>query len=338
MQGAKKNIPRIAITVGDPNGIGPEIILKALSKGLFREVEFLILGPKQLFLESVKSLGPVLQVTLELDNEQLSDYNFDDGNIVFVKLPGFREEAVTIGKVTEYGGLIAAESLHLGIALGRKNQIDAIVTAPLSKQALHQAGYSYPGHTEFLAHGFGVDDVVMLMISGDFRVGLVTTHCALSHVPRLISVEAILKKIRIIDDDLRRRFNIVSPKIAVSALNPHAGEAGLFGNEEIESITPAINQAQSEGINAVGPFPADTLFVKAEKKPFDAYLAMYHDQGLIPVKQKYFGKVVNYTAGLPLIRTSPDHGTAFDIAGKGSASPSSIIEAIHLAVEIVSKN
>lgn len=301
-------------------------------------MEFLVLSPKQLFLESVKSLGSVLQDTLELDNKQLSEYNFDQGNIVFVRLSNFREDAVTIGKVTEYGGKIAAESLSLSIELGRKNQIDAIVTAPLCKESLFLAGYKYPGHTEFLADGFSVDDVVMLMISGDFRVGLVTTHCALSDVPKLISKETLLKKIRIIDNELRGRFNIISPKIAVSALNPHAGEAGLFGNEEIVSITPAINQAQSEGINAVGPFPADTLFVEAEKKPFDAYLAMYHDQGLIPVKQKYFGKVVNYTAGLPIIRTSPDHGTAFDIAGKSSASPTSIIEAIHLAIEIVSKN
>ncbi len=338
MQSGKKNVPRIAITVGDPNGIGPEIILKALSNDLYREVEFLVLSPKQLFLESVKSLGPEFQDTPEMDNEQLMEYNFEQSNIAFTKLPGFQENAGTTGKVTEYGGRIAAESLSLSIELGRRKQIDAIVTAPLSKESLHLAGYNYPGHTEFLADGFGVDDVVMLMISDDFRVGLVTTHCALSEVSGLISAEVILKKIKIIDNELRRKFDIATPGIAVSALNPHAGENGLFGNEEIEHITPAIEQAQFEGINAVGPFPADTLFVETEKKPFDAYLAMYHDQGLIPVKQKYFGKVVNYTAGLPIIRTSPDHGTAFDIAGKGSASPTSIIEAIHLAVEVISKN
>ncbi len=338
MHRSEKHIPRIAITVGDPNGIGPEIILKALSKDLYQEVAFLVLSPKQLFFESVKSLEAVFQDALELDYEQLSDHNFDAGNIVFVRLQDCREDAVTIGKVTEYGGKIAAESLSLSIELGRSKQIDAIVTAPLSKESLNLAGYKYPGHTEYLADGFGADDVVMLMISGDFRVGLVTTHCALSEVPRLISVAIILSELRVVDNELRGRFNIANPEIAISALNPHAGEAGLFGNEEFEIIKPAISQAQSEGINVTGPFPADTLFVETDKKPFDAYLAMYHDQGLIPVKQKYFGKVVNYTAGLPIIRTSPDHGTAFDIAGKGSASPSSIIEAIQLAIKIISKN
>ncbi|MCH7756308.1 4-hydroxythreonine-4-phosphate dehydrogenase PdxA, partial [candidate division KSB1 bacterium] len=179
-----------------------------------------------------------------------------------------------------------------------------------------------------------VEDVVMILLSDRFRVGLVTTHCALSEVAQLLTSERILRKLQIASQDLHTRFKVTNPRIAVAALNPHAGENGMFGHQEREIIIPAIAAAKKLGLDVSGPFPADTLFARVDKQKFDLYLAMYHDQGLIPLKMKAFGKGVNYTAGLPFIRTSPDHGTAFDIAGKGIADSSSMEEAIKLAVEL----
>lgn len=242
------------------------------------------------------------------------------------------------GKLTAGAGEIAARSLALAVQLAVEKKVDAVVTAPLSKKSLNLAGYSYPGQTEFLAEKTRTGDVVMVLLSGSFRVGLVTTHCAIAEVSSLLSKGKILSKLKILNEDLRSRFGISSPRIAVTALNPHAGEDGLFGNEEFEIISPAIRAANKSGIDVRGPFPADTLFARVETQDFDAYLAMYHDQGLIPLKMKSFGHGVNYTAGLPIIRTSPDHGTAFDIAGKGVADPGSMVEAINLAVKLATRS
>ena len=238
------------------------------------------------------------------------------------------------GEVSKSGGMIAGKALEMALKLALTGEAQAVVTAPISKEALNLAGYSYPGHTEFFAENTKVEDVVMILLSGGFRVGLVTTHCALSEVAQLLTSEKILRKLQIANQDLRTRFKIANPRIAVAALNPHAGENGMFGHEEQEIITPAIAAARKLGLDVSGPFPADTLFARIDKQKFDLYLAMYHDQGLIPLKMKTFGKGVNYTAGLPFIRTSPDHGTAFDIAGKGMADSSSMEEAIKLAVEL----
>jgi 4-hydroxythreonine-4-phosphate dehydrogenase len=227
--------------------------------------------------------------------------------------------------------------MEAAIRFAMKGDLAAIVTAPLSKKALNHAGYNYPGMTELLADRTGTRNYAMMLIGGDFRVALVTTHCALSEVPGCLSTEQVLAKIEVIHNDLQRRFGIPEPRIAVCALNPHRGEGGLFGREELDIIDPAIALARASGINVTGAHPADALFARHREDKYDAYLAMYHDQGLIPLKVLHFGRSVNYTAGLPFIRTSPDHGTAFDIAGKGVANESSMVEAIRLASQLAQK-
>jgi len=286
-----KNLPTIAITVGDPNGIGPEVIQKAFAKEEIRQIcRPVVIGPLSLF----KQLAKKGQVSSPEFNEEIK---------------------LRPGEVSKSGGMIAGKALEMALELALTGEARAVVTAPISKESLNLAGYSYPGHTEFFAEKTRVEDVVMILMSGGFRVGLVTTHCALSEVAQLLSCKKIVRKLQIANQDLQTRFKITNPRIAVAALNPHAGENGMFGHQEREIITPAIAAARKLGMDVNGPFPADTLFARVDKQKFDLYLAMYHDQGLIPLKMKAFGKGVNYTAGLPFIRTSPDHGTAFDIAG-----------------------
>lgn len=305
-----KSLPTIAITVGDPNGIGPEVIRKALSKKEIQEIcHPVVIGPFSLF-EQLAGKGQLLSPEL---NEEIK---------------------LRPGGVSKSGGRIAGKALEMALKLVLTGEARAVVTAPISKEALNSAGYAYPGHTEFFAEKTKVEDVLMILMGCGFRVGLVTTHCALAEVVQLLTSERILRKLQIANQDLRTRFKITNPRIAVAALNPHAGENGMFGHEELEIITPAIEAARKQGVDVNGPFPADTLFARVDKQKFDLYLAMYHDQGLIPLKMKAFGKGVNYTAGLPFVRTSPDHGTAFDIAGKGVADSSSMEEAIKLAVEL----
>ncbi|TDI91903.1 MAG: 4-hydroxythreonine-4-phosphate dehydrogenase PdxA [Caldithrix sp.] len=305
-----KSLPTIAITVGDPNGIGPEVIRKALSKKEIQEIcHPVVIGPLSLF-EQLAGKGQLLSPEL---NEEIK---------------------LRPGGVSKSGGRIAGKALEMALKLVLTGEARAVVTAPISKEALNSAGYAYPGHTEFFAEKTKVEDVLMILMGCGFRVGLVTTHCALAEVVQLLTSERILRKLQIANQDLRTRFKITNPRIAVAALNPHAGENGMFGHEELEIITPAIEAARKQGVDVNGPFPADTLFARVDKQKFDLYLAMYHDQGLIPLKMKAFGKGVNYTAGLPFVRTSPDHGTAFDIAGKGVADSSSMEEAIKLAVEL----
>ena len=214
-----------------------------------------------------------------------------------------------------------------------KNEIDAIVTAPISKESTHLAGSKYPGHTEMLKDLSGSNQAVMMFEGNKFKVMLVTIHEALSNVPKLISKDRVLSTIKLTHDSLVNLFKIDAPKIVVCGLNPHAGESGAFGNEEIDHIIPAVEEAKELGINIEGPLPADTLFYYANLGKWDAVVAMYHDQGLIPFKMVSFNDGVNITLGLPIIRTSPDHGTAFDIAWKGVADPSSMIAAIKVAAQ-----
>jgi 4-hydroxythreonine-4-phosphate dehydrogenase len=212
----------------------------------------------------------------------------------------------------------------------------AMVTAPVQKSVINDAGIVFTGHTEFLAEKAKADHVVMMLVGGGLRVALATTHLALSEVPKAITYEVVLKTLRVLDHDLRRRFRIAKPRIMVAGLNPHSGESGHLGTEDIEVIAPAIQKATSEGIDASGPIPADTLFVPERVKKADAVLAMYHDQGLPVLKYASFGQGVNVTLGLPFVRTSVDHGTALDLAGTGKADPGSLIEAVKLAIELAS--
>jgi len=244
--------------------------------------------------------------------------------------------ARTPGKLDPANSPYVLELLDRAIRGCLSGEYAAMVTAPVQKSVINDAGIPFTGHTEFLAERAGAEHVVMMLVGGGLRVALATTHLALSEVPGAITTEGLLKTLRVLDRDLRERFRIRKPRILVAGLNPHSGESGHLGSEDIERISPAIAQAAKEGIAASGPIPADTLFVPERLKGADAVLAMYHDQGLPVLKYAAFGRGVNVTLGLPFVRTSVDHGTALDLAGTGKADPGSLIEAVKLAIELAS--
>jgi len=238
------------------------------------------------------------------------------------------------GQSTKEGGSYALKSLEAATADLASNKIDVLVTAPISKENIQRAGFNFPGHTEYLADLSGGEEALMMMVSDRVKLALVTTHIPLSEVSKHITKDKVLSKITLFNNSLKKDFCLVRPKIAVLGLNPHAGENGKIGKEENEIISPAINQAKENGIIVMGPYPADGFFGSSLFNEFDGVLAMYHDQGLAPFKALSFDEGVNYTAGLPIVRTSPDHGTAFDIAGQNKASEHSIRNAIYLAMDV----
>ena len=310
--------PSIAITMGDPNGIGAEIVLKAINDPVISDIcRPIIYGSKSVFKEA-ESLTGLKCITEIIDCDKFSNLSVEPG---------------VCSKGAGEASLFYIESA-VEDAINKK--VDAIVTAPITKESIHLAGSKYPGHTEMLKELTNSNHAVMLFDGGPFRVALVTIHVALSEVASLITKKKILTIIEVCNQDLKQKFKVAKPKIAVCGLNPHAGEAGAFGKEEIEEIKPAVDLAVDDGINVEGPFPADTLFYFANKGTWDLVIAMYHDQGLIPFKMHSFDTGVNVTLGLPIIRTSPDHGTAFDIAWEGVAKPTSMVEAIKKAVELSS--
>lgn len=311
----------IGITMGDPNGIGPEVIVKSLNElPEYKDHDFecVIYGSREVMDKAadISGCGSLSARIRECGNFSLRD--------------------LRPGEITWAAGSVSLECISTAATDAMESIIDAIVTAPISKEAIHRTGSSYPGHTEMLRDLTGAAHPVMMFDGGPFRVALVTIHIPLSLVPENITTDNVLKTIRVCREDLENKFNIRSPKIAVCGLNPHAGESGAFGREEIEHITPAILTARNEGIDVSGPYPADTLFYRAMQKKWDVIIAMYHDQGLVPFKMQAFDKGVNVTLGLPVIRTSPDHGTAYDIAWKGIADPGSMREAVRLAVKLSS--
>ncbi|MDX1284795.1 MAG: 4-hydroxythreonine-4-phosphate dehydrogenase PdxA, partial [Draconibacterium sp.] len=241
---------------------------------------------------------------------------------------------VELGKSTREAGMSSFNALDRATTDLQKGYIDALITAPINKDNIQNDDFNFPGHTEFLAEKFETDNYAMLMVSETMKVGVVTTHIPLAKVPESLSKEAVLSKIRIIAKSLQQDFAITKPRIAVFGLNPHAGDNGLLGSEEKDIILPAIIQAKKEGIIALGPYPADGFFGSEDYRKFDAILAMYHDQGLIPFKLASFERGVNYTSGLPVIRTSPAHGTAYSLAGEDKASPESFRQALYLAIDI----
>jgi 4-hydroxythreonine-4-phosphate dehydrogenase len=241
---------------------------------------------------------------------------------------------VELGKSSELAGEASYMALERSVNDLKNGEIDALITGPINKDNIQSEKFNFPGHTEFLAEQFGTKNYLMLMVSEMMKIGVVTTHVPLSKVASLVTKEAILSKLRIVASSLEQDFSIKKPRIAVLGLNPHAGDGGLLGSEENEIIIPAIEKAKQEGILAFGPYPSDGFFGSGDYVKFDAILAMYHDQGLTPFKLASFDKGVNYTAGLPFIRTSPAHGTAFDIAGEDKASPDSFRQALYLAIDI----
>lgn len=313
--------PKIAITMGDPAGIGPEILLKALnSRRVKRACRPVIVGDRALLSLIAKKISCPLSRTVEIVNP-LTDKSLDPSTIKPGKLP--RKWARAVISYIEEAARLAVQG-----------EVRAIVTAPINKAALHKAGFSFPGHTEFLAHLTGTRDYAMMLGGERLKVVLVTIHVPLKDVPGLITPAQVFKVLRITDEALRKEFKIKRPRIAVAGLNPHAGEGGLFGDEEARLIMPAIRRARRAGIDTSDSLPPDTVFFRAVKGEFDCVVCMYHDQGLGPLKLIHFEDGFNATLGLPIIRTSVDHGTAYGIAWQGIASAESMITAILTAVKM----
>jgi len=332
MQKNKKSKLLIGITMGDPCGIGPEIILKALKSPSIRRIaNYVIIGNKGVLDRTARSLKmPVTYQTIS----HLTKIDDLKHPISLLPVSGFNSNIMKQKSATAEGGEVSVQCVIKGINLAMRGHIDALVTAPICKKAIHLAGYGYPGHTEMLHIFSGAKRVVMLMVGGKLRVAFTTTHIALKDIPQSITAENMLETITITNSGLEQYFGLKMPRIAVCGLNPHAGEECLFGDEERRIIIPAIEKAKKKGIQCEGPVSADTVFYKALKGVYDAVIAIYHDQGAIPLKLHAFETGVNITLGIPFVRTSPDHGTAYDIAGKGVADPRSMMEAIKMAIKM----
>ena len=327
---SKDNRIRIGITHGDINGIGYEVIIKALNDPRINEqFTIIVYGSSKVASYHKKMLNA-------------PDFNFnlikkaDAANPKRANIINISEEEIKIdlGKSTDVAGQYSLLALEKAIIDLKQNEIDALVTAPINKKNIQSTGFNFPGHTEYLAERFETKDVLMLMTSENVRIGVITGHTALRNEHELVTEELILKKINILNDSLIKDFAIRRPKIALLGLNPHAGDQGIIGDEEEKIIIPAIKKANEKGILAFGPYPADGFFGSSNYLKFDGILAMYHDQGLIPFKTLCFEKGINFTAGLPFVRTSPGHGTAYDIAGQNLASADSMREAIYMAFDI----
>mgnify|MGYP002820297617 FL=1 len=315
--------------MGDPAGIGPEIILKSFSKFKDKPWHVIVVGDYSFLKKKASKLNLPIELKLSKD---ISEIVFSPGNLNILDMKNLLTE-IPEGKATREAGKASFEYIKKAVELALADEVSAIVTAPINKKAISLAGLSYAGHTEMLAELTDTKDYAMMLTGGKIRVVLVTTHSALSEVNKFIKRDRIFKTVTLTDNSLKF-FGINKPHIAVVALNPHAGEGGIFGKEEIEEISPAIEMAKRNGINVSGPYPADSLFVRAKQGEFDAVLVMYHDQGLIPVKMEGFGRGVNVTLGLPVIRTSVDHGTAYDIVEKGIADTGSLMAALKTAVKL----
>ncbi|MBR3303941.1 MAG: 4-hydroxythreonine-4-phosphate dehydrogenase PdxA [Bacteroidales bacterium] len=321
----------IGITQGDSNGIGYEVIIKALSNAavldMFTPVVY----------GSSKAFGVYRKQIPETENINTNIIvSAKDAHPKRVNIVNCTEEDLPIepGVLTHNSAKAAIASLEMAVAEAKAGYLDVIVTAPFSKKGVTLEHFKYAGHTGYLIETFGAQDGLMFMCSESLRVGVVTMHIPLREVSDAITTELILSKLRLMNHSLKRDFCIEHPKIALLGLNPHAGDRGLLGNEEINIIIPAIKAAKEEGIEAFGPFPPDGFFAATMQHQYDAVLTMYHDQGLIPFKTLSFDTGVNFTAGLPIVRTSPDHGTAFDIAGQNRANPRSMLSAIYLAIDV----
>jgi 4-hydroxythreonine-4-phosphate dehydrogenase len=327
------DLPRIAITMGDPAGIGPEIIAKALlMPDIYEVCRPLVLGDIGCLEIASKGVGSLSFQRISTPSEATAR----QGVIEVIPVSKLRADSRLPGRPTKAGGKAMVTYILKAVELATSGQVSAMVTGPISKELMHQAGYQFEGHTELLAHLTGTKDYVMMLAGDRLRVSLVTIHCALAEVPRRLSEALIVKTISITYRSLERDFGIDKPRVAVAALNPHAGESGLFGMEDRTIVGPAVEAARDSGLTVEGPFPADTIFYHASTGRYDAVVAMYHDQGLIALKLLHFSDAVNISLGLPIVRTSVDHGTAYDIAGKGVADPSSLIAAVKMAARIVS--
>lgn len=324
---------KVGISIGDINGIGMEVIIKSLlNNRIFEYFTPIVYGQAKVSSFHRKALG-------------INDFSFNIINHAGQANPRrpnlincWQEEVqINLGEQTEIGGKYAFLSLERATKDLMDGHIDALVTAPINKSNIQQEGFNFPGHTEYLQERSGTSDVLMFMICDELRIGVVTGHIPVKTISETVTEENILSKLRLMHQSLKKDFWIEKPKIAVLGLNPHAGDNGLIGTEDEEVVKPAIEKANEEGIFCFGPYPADGFFAGDTYTKFDGVLAMYHDQGLIPFKHLAMRNGVNFTAGLPFVRTSPDHGTGYDIAGKGLASESSFMEALFTAIHIVKR-
>ena len=328
---ADERRPRIGITMGDPAGIGPEVVLKAVAEEeVLRACVPVMIGDAQLLAHTARTLD--LQCGYEIVRYDEALPLHLDEPVIFHRdnIRGYIEPGVE----SAVAGRAAAEYIESAVQLCAAGSIDAIATAPINKRALFLGGYSFPGHTEFLAHLTGAEEYAMAFVADNLRIVLISTHVPLAEAIQLVQRDRIISITKLTDREMKR-WGILSPRLAVAALNPHGAEGGLFGVEEAAEIVPAVEACrQDEEIDVRGPFSADTIFLRAARGEFDAVISCYHDQAMIPVKCLSFGEAVNVTLGLPFIRTSVDHGTAFDIAGKGLAEHSSMVAAITLAARL----
>ncbi|MFZ5491462.1 MAG: 4-hydroxythreonine-4-phosphate dehydrogenase PdxA [Pseudomonadota bacterium] len=322
---------RLAITVGEPAGIGPDICLELARTACAPDIELTLIGDARQLAERAAALGGAINlVPFEADRPPAP---LAAGTVPVLQIDLPRPPVP--GRPDRANALALLEGLDRAVGACLDGRFDALVTAPLDKGVICDAGIPFSGHTEYLAARCRTEQVVMLLVADRLRVALASTHLPLREVADALSEEGIAGTLRILDHDLRERFGIAQPRIAVCGLNPHAGERGHLGREELDVIAPAIAQARAQGVDAAGPWPADTLLTPARLAPFDAVLAMYHDQGLPVLKYAGFGRAVNVTLGLPIIRTSVDHGTAYELAGTGRADAGSLRAAVALAAELV---
>ena len=326
----------LLVTMGDPTGIGPELIIQTLKDGVYDQLQHpvQVIGDIGVLTQTVKCLGFDPQVMQQ--GENFYRINVQDQSLDVFSRSQLDVASLQYGQPDLACGTAMAAYVEFAIAECLTETAAGIITCPINKSAINAAGYDFPGHTELLAKRCGVQKVVMMLAGEKLKVGLVTTHLPLRTIAATLTQEEITQTISITERSLRQQFGIQQPKLAVLALNPHAGEAGLFGDEEQQIITPAIQKAREQGIAASGPHSADTLFHFAVQGHYDAVICMYHDQGLIPLKLLHFDDAVNVTLGLPIIRTSVDHGTAYDLAGKGQANTASLVAALKMADRMAS--
>ncbi len=327
--------PLVGITMGDPAGIGAEVIVKALADPEIRHAgRFIIYGLNEA-LEYAADQAEISPYWFRLPHEVVTKI---ESGVVVADFDEFNIFSPTIRTPTAQGGESSMRFLNTAIKSAKEGFLEAIVTAPINKESWSMAGYKFPGHTERLAHAFQVDRVTMMFVADKLRVALASIHLPLFELRNKFTIGLVYQPIDLMGTALRRWFGIEQPRIAVCGLNPHASENGLFGDEEKRIIEPAIVMAQDVGLDVRGPFPADTIFWHATHGKYDGVVAMYHDQGLIPVKLLAFDSACQTTLGLPIIRTSPDHGTAFDIVGHNLANPESMKSAIRLACQLAIQN
>ena len=320
----------LALTMGDPAGIGPEIVAKVAAQPQFhRDHRAFAIGDAERLAAAAQANNLPLRIESLVEPK---DFRPQPGMLHVLSGPRLPPD-LPYGRVDPRAGRAAFEYVQRAIGLANSRQIHAICTAPINKEALASAGVAYPGHTEILAELSGSSDVAMMLVSSELRVVLVTIHCSLRAAIEQLSIDAELRVIRLAHNALRA-MGFTNPRIAIAGLNPHAGEGGLFGREDIDIVAPAVRTACAEGIDATGPHPADTVFMLARRGAYDIVVAQYHDQGLIPIKLMGVQHGVNVTIGLPFVRTSPDHGTAFDIAGSGLADASSLRLALETARDL----